>query len=304
MPLQLELRHYETIVAIVDLGTMTAAARYLSTTQSALSHRLAEAEKRLGTTLFERGSQRRLKPTRAGLVIHQTASRALADLERCEATLLTERRGVLSTVRLAVGSYDCYHWYPSFLHAAQLRHPDIELELVAGDDSPGTALARGVVDLVVAPGTPDGQLALHPLFEDELVLIVAPSHSLATQEWIEPSDLSSETYLTYNLSPNPGFEYERFVRPADIYPRIVTVVQQTSAITELVAAGLGVSILSRWALEPAIAAGRVVPLRCGAAGLPLTWHAALRVADDDGNSDSAVRRIQDLLGEHLASLSN
>ena len=298
MPLQLELRHYETIVSIVDLGTMTAAARYLSTTQSALSHRLAEAERRLGTTLFERGSQRRLKPTRACLVIHQTASRALADLGRCESTVLAERRGVRSTVRIAVGSYDCYQWYPAFLHAAQVDHPDIELELVPGDDSPGAALALGTVDLVVAPGTPDGHLALRPLFEDELVLIVAPDHPLAAKGWIEPKELSSETYLTYNLSPTPGFEYERFVRPAEVFPRIVTVVQQTSAITELVAAGLGVSILSRWALEPAIAAGRVVPIQCGEAGLPLTWHAAMRLADD---GESAARKITDLLGQHLTS---
>ncbi len=298
MPLQLELRHYETIVAIVDLGTMTAAAQYLSTTQPALSHRLAEAERRLGTTLFERGSQRRLKPTRAGLVIHQTASRALADLERSERTLLAERPGVLSTVRIAVGSYDCYHWYPPFVHAAQEQNPDVGLELVAGNDSPAAALSRGTVDLVVAPGSPDAPLALRPLFEDELVLIVAPTHPLAGREWIEPKDLSTETYLTYNLSPNPGFEYERFVRPADVYPQIVTVVQQTSAITELVAAGLGVSILSRWALGPAIDAGRVVPIRCGDGGLPLAWHAALRVADGD---NSAARRIADQLGEHLTS---
>jgi DNA-binding transcriptional LysR family regulator len=90
MVLQLELRHYETVLAIVELGTMTAAAKALSTSQSALSHRLAEAERRLGTTLFERGPQRRLKPTRAGVVIHQAASRALADLERSEALLLSE----------------------------------------------------------------------------------------------------------------------------------------------------------------------------------------------------------------------
>ena len=43
MPLQLDLRHYETVGAIVDLGTMTAAADALHTTQSAVSHRVAEA---------------------------------------------------------------------------------------------------------------------------------------------------------------------------------------------------------------------------------------------------------------------
>ena len=47
-PLRLDLRHYETVVAIVDSDTMTAAAERLALTQSALSHRLADAERRLG----------------------------------------------------------------------------------------------------------------------------------------------------------------------------------------------------------------------------------------------------------------
>ena len=88
--LRLELRHYETVVAIVELGSMTAAAKRLHTTQSALSHRLADAERRLGVKLFDRGAERRLKPTRAGLVVHQSASRALAELERSESMLRTD----------------------------------------------------------------------------------------------------------------------------------------------------------------------------------------------------------------------
>lgn len=301
MPLQLDVRHYETVVAIVELGTMTAAAEHLSMTQSALSHRLAEAERRLGTALFERSAQRRLRPTRAGIVVHQAAARALDDLERLEATLRADRGGVYATVRLSVGSYDCYHWYPSLVSAAGKQLPDIGLELVAGDDSPGVALASGSVDLVIAPGTPDGALQLHDLFRDELVLIVSPGHRLAKNEWIAPEDLAAETYLTYNLTPNPGFEYERFVRPADVYPRVVTVVQQTNAITELVAAGLGVSILSRWALAPAIEAGRVVPLRCGREGLSLDWNVAMRVGDDD---TSPVGRVASMLRDHFASAAS
>ena len=299
MVLQLELRHYETVLAIVELGTMTAAAKALSTSQSALSHRLAEAERRLGTTLFERGPQRRLKPTRAGFVIHQAASRALADLERSEALLLSEREGVVSTVRIAVGSYDCFHWYPEFLRTARANHPEIEVNLVAGIDRPEEALASGNADLVLAPGHPSGPISLHPLFEDELVLLVAPDHPLAPRDFVEPEELSEETYLTYNLSPAPGFEYDRFIRPAAAYPRIVTVVQQTSAIAELVAAGSGVSILSRWALLPVIDAGRVVPVRCGTHGLSLRWHAAIRASEAEG---SPARRIADELSSHLATI--
>ncbi len=115
MPLQLDLRHYETIVAIVEHGTMTAAARDLHSTQSTLSHRLAEAERRLGVRLFDRGRSRRLTPTRAGLATHQAASRALDELGRNERVLLSDRSEITSLVRIGVGSYDCFHWYPAVL---------------------------------------------------------------------------------------------------------------------------------------------------------------------------------------------
>jgi len=295
MALQLDLRHYETIVAIVELGTMTAAARELHTTQSALSHRLADAEQRLDQKLFDRGRQRRLTPTRAGLVMHQSAQRALADLERSEQILLADRRGVTSVVRIAVGGYDCYHWYPEFLEASTDRDPDIELDLVVGGDAPGEALAAGTVDLVLAPGTPHGAVELTPLLVDELVFVAAPDHPLARRSYVDAQDLVDQTYLTYNPAPTPGFEYDRFIRLGTDYPRIVRVVPQTSAIVELVAAGAGVSILSRWALSPAIDAGRIAAVPCGPTGLSLGWTVVSRRS---GPADSPTRRV----AKHLSTV--
>ena len=296
MPLQLDLRHYETVVAIVELGTMTEAAKRLSTTQSALSHRLAEAERRLGTKLFDRAPDRRLKPTRAGLTVHQTASRALLDLERSEALLIAEHRGITAVVRIGVDSYDCFHWYPPLLRSAAQRFAEIQLDLAAINGTPVEVLAAGHADIVVAPGQPDGSLLAHPLADDELVLVVSPDHHLAGRTSVEPEDLANEVYMTYNPNPSPGFEYDRFIRPAATYPAVVTVVQQTNAIVELVAAGAGVSILSRWALTPAIETGRVVAVRCGVDGLPLPWNTLVRNAEPE---NSPVRAIAEHLAAHL-----
>ena len=296
MPLQLDLRHYETVVAITDLGTMTAAAARLHSSQSALSHRLAEAERRLGTPLFERGPRRRLVPTRAGLMIHQTASRALADLERSEQLLLNEGRTITATVRIAVGSYDCYHWFPGFLHDVRAHHPTIDLRLVVIDDQPSAHLAAGTADLVIAPGMPEGIFEAQPLFLDELVLCVSPQHRLAGRSSIDATDLADESYLTYNPRPAPGFEFDLFIGPAGRYPRTVTVVEQTNAIAELVAADAGVSILSRWALAPMIDAGRISEVRCGDAGLVLEWNALIR---QNEAADSPARLIADELARHL-----
>ncbi len=292
-PLLLDLHHYETVVAIVELGTMTEAATHLSTTQSALSHRLAEAERRLGTKLFERGRNRRLSPTREGLALHQAASRALADLARAETTLVASPPSTRTTLRVAVGSYDCYHWFPDFLGHIHAALDDVDLELVVVGDTPGAALASNEVDIVLAPGTPEGDLELTPIFDDELVFVTASGHRLADADSVHPEDFAEETYLTYNSSPTPGFEYDRFIRPSDVYPLVVRVVRQTSAICELVAAGAGVSILSRWAMTPLLATGRVRAITCGD-GLALRWHAATRRKDDQS------LRVVEELGSHLS----
>ena len=278
-PLRLDLRHYETVVAIVDAETMTAAAERLALTQSALSHRLADAERRLGAALFTRGTDRRLTPTGNGLAVYQAAHRAITDLRRVEETILSTPSQIEATVRIGVGGYEAYQWFPGFLDRIRRERPEIDLDLVVVGDSIATVLGSRDVDVVLAPGTPEGDLHLIPLFDDELVVVCAANHPLAQRGVLEADDLVEETVLTYNALPSPGFEYERFVRPSGVSPRIVRVVRQTSAIIELVAAGVGVSILSRWATAPAVDAGRVAVARCGADGLPITWHAATRRSD-------------------------
>ncbi len=294
-PLRLDVRHYETVVAIVELGSMTEAARQLSISQSAMSHRLAEAERRLGVTLFTRGPDRRLSPTNNGVAVSQAAARALADLGRLEETIATTGSSVHATIRIGVGGYEAFHWYPSFLGRVANDHPTVELDLLAIGDDPGPALADRTVDLVLAPGEPSGDHTLVSVLDDELVFVCAPNHRLADADTVEVADLADETYLTYNALPSPGFEYDRYIRPAGGPPRIVRVVRQTSAIIEMVAADVGVSILSKWATLPLVESGRIATASCGAAGLPIEWHAAHR------RSDETAAAVASSLADHLRS---
>ena len=71
--MRLDIRHWEMLKAIADLGTLRNAASALGITQSALSHRLAEAERRLGSPLFDREG-RQLRLAKAGIAMTQTVS--------------------------------------------------------------------------------------------------------------------------------------------------------------------------------------------------------------------------------------
>ena len=82
--MRLEIKHWQVLHALHHEGTVYRAADRLGISQSALSHRLAEAERRLGGAMFEREG-RRLKLTTAGAALTQTALHIVPVLERAEA---------------------------------------------------------------------------------------------------------------------------------------------------------------------------------------------------------------------------
>jgi LysR family transcriptional regulator for metE and metH len=246
--------------------------------------------------LFDRTSGRRLQPTEAGTVIQQAAIRAMSELQRCEEDVLRSAGRFTDTVRIAVGTYDSYHWYASFLRRVRLLHPTIDVQLVIMGDEPARSLDAREVDVVIAPGEPRGLFTSIPLFDDELVVMVAPTHPFAGRESVEAHELVDETYLTYSRIAAPGFEYERFLSLAEVSPRVVTVVEQVGAIAELVAADAGFSVLSRWAMTSMIDAGRIAPVRCGAEGLALQWNALMRSQEPVG---SATFEVANMLVQHL-----
>ncbi|NRA54802.1 MAG: LysR family transcriptional regulator [Gammaproteobacteria bacterium] len=281
--------------AINEAGTLRQAAYVLGITQSALSHRLAEAERRLGGLLFEREG-RKLRETSAGRAMTQTANQIIPMLERAEFDFQQLSDHEITVVRFGVAAYSCYHWLPAFLSSLAKQEPAIKLELVASaTQHPLKNLQEGTVDVVLAPGySVIPGIDSVPVFEDELVLVTHNQHHLATKPFIEATDLVSEQYLSYSKTAQPGFEYERFIRPSGIAPQLVTVVEVTDAIVELIAANFGVSILSQWAVQTAINNKSVSTVQVGKDSLDLHWSALIRKSE---HSDSAARILSNRLAQ-------
>ena len=288
---RLDLHHYETIVAIIEAGSVGAAAARLMVSQSAVSHRVAEAERRVGSELFARRPARTLLPTPAGLTLYQAAQRALPELVRAEGDVVRTEGAAADVVRIGVGSYDCYHWFPGFHAVVQRELGHVLLELVVVGDAPFDRLSDSSVDVVLAPGAPTGAMRSIRLFDDELVLLVAPTHPAAQAQWVGPDVVEGESLLTYNSDPTPGFEFDRFFYPAGAAPRTYTVIQQTGAIAEMVASGVGLSILSRWAVTPWLEAESIVAVQCGADGLTLEWNAVMRAHTPDDSVEVATAQL-------------
>lgn len=291
--MKLEIRHWQMLKALSELGNVAQAADALGISQSALSHRIAEAERRMGGKLFEKAG-RRLKLTPAGALITQAALQTLPILERAESDFELDASNEKQIVRLGVASYSCYYWLPDFIQYVSEKSPNIQLRLVASaTQNPITGLQYGSVDIVIAPGylaTPG--IISTPLFEDELVLVTPYNHNLSHKIYIEAQDLIQQQYYTYSQNVLPGFEYDRFIRPSGVIPQQVELVEMTDAIIELISAGLGMSILSKWAVDAALKSQRVSCTQLGNQGLALTWSALTRESE---KKNSAAKKIASLL---------
>lgn len=278
--MRLEIRHWQLLDAIGKYGSLGAAAEAIGVTQPAMSHRLAEAERRLGSAIFEREG-RRLKPTPAGQLLIQTASSILPELSRAEEEFERTAANASHLVRIGIAEYSAYHWVPGFLKSLRFSREKLQIDFVAAATREAEAtLLTGKTDIILSPAaTENPALDCKPLMEDELVLVVHPNHRLMNKPWIEAQDLVDVDYLTYSLDALPGFEYERFIRPSGIRLHHMQVVEMTDAIVEMIAVDLGVSILSRWALKRSIKQQLVAPVSVTQQGLPLTWVILTRKTD-------------------------
>ena len=296
---QLDIKHLRLVAAIAANGTLTAAATALGLTQPALSHQLRELETKLRTPLFQR-TTRRMVPTVAGEHLARLAQSVLLEIETFERQLSEpEIANVHGVVRIATECYTCYHWLPPVLKAFRERWPGVEIRVAAEHTGhPIAALREGSLDLaIVHRPVSDHRISLATLFDDECVAITAPDHPFAGKRFVAPSDFSGEHLVLYTSDQSRSWALQDVLDPAGVIPARVSRVQLTEAIIELVAAGLGISILARWAVAPAIRAGLVAGIPITDRGYRRRWFAATRVGEP---SAPYAENLLDLLRRHVA----
>ncbi|MEM1334242.1 MAG: LysR family transcriptional regulator [Actinomycetota bacterium] len=257
----LDRSHVELLIELTATEHLGRAAGRLAISASAASHRLAEAERRLGielTTSVGRG----LRPTPACRHLAEVGDAAHRSLRAAEDTARWMASTEQRAVRLAIDFFDTAPWFERLPDAAELPVPVDFVRVGYGEVVDAAALRRVDLGIVPEPCRPDtdeptvvaGDLDADTLTSDLLMAVVRADHAAASRGLLLPGDVADDTYYTAGERPSPGFEHHEFFEPAGIRPGRLQKVESTAMILRLLRRHGGVTI------QPALAV-RDAPLR-------------------------------------------
>jgi len=162
------------LAAIVDAGSISAAAEQLGQTVSAVSRSLSRLEHKLGTTLMRR-STRRLELTEEGQFFLARARKVLAAVEDAEEQLALRRDQPAGRLRVNAASPFMLHVVVPLIGGFRARYPQIELELNSSDQI--IDLLEQRTDVALRIGTlADSTLNARPLGSFRLRVLASPDY--------------------------------------------------------------------------------------------------------------------------------
>jgi DNA-binding transcriptional LysR family regulator len=251
-----DLPALRALVAIADAGSFRAAATELGYTQSAVSHRIAVLERRLGTALFDRpGGRGAVRLTTAGQAAYTHARRAIAAVEALEADVGARPGDARTTLRVGVFQTAAAELLPPALRAFRRDWPHVEVILTENDkpDRLAEQLARGRLDLAFARDVAsDERVDAIPLLDDPLVILTRRDSPLLTLDDPTFDVLDGADVVAWTRRWPMQVELEAAWRRRGISPRVVFRTEDNLALQRLVAAGLGDACIGRVAAQHAI----------------------------------------------------
>lgn len=292
--------HFTMLMTVRSTGSLSAAARALGLTQSAATHQVKEAERRLGIALLARRG-RSVALTPAGEILADAAATCAPVLAEAEAKAQELGHGDAPRLRLAVGLQDGLLWAGDLFSALGRRASPVRLDLIqAGKDAPVQLLRQGKADAAIElGGAVFADLKRELIAQDELVGIVRRNHICATRGRMVAGEIVDDPYLAHALTPQRGFEFENFFRPARQVPRYIARIESLAAIIAFVAAGSGVSIQPRSAIRQAAAARTIVAVPLSPKPIRLPWYLHMHPAALALHGEQVMSEIAAVLRPHF-----
>ncbi len=290
-----ELRQLRYFAAVADETSFTRAAAGLHIAQQSLSQQITVLERTLGARLFDR-DPRGTRLTAVGALFLPEARAVLTRADEAVTTLGRAVRGEIGTARLAFLTTTANYLLPPIVRAVRERFPGLA---VTTTEAPIAELVDGLrdgrFDLAFTRPPLVDDLTTRTLLTEEVCAVLPADHPLATRTALKLADLAAEPWV---LTPRTSWEpwhraYDDDFAAAGFTPDVVQRAATVQGLLGLVAAGVGVTRLTRSSHSLRRSGVAFVPLADDLARTELVWS--------PGNDNPAIRTITDVATELAAT---
>jgi len=295
----LELRHLTALQAIAETGSFKGAAARLGYTPSAISQQIASLERIIGTRVVAREHGRRaLGPTQAGRSLLGHMAAIEARLGAAKADIDAFARGAVGLLRIGAFESIQRRLLPEVMRRFRDVFPDVEIEVAEtlGDFDLLSSLERGTLDLAFAVlPLPDGPFRATVVLDDPWVLVTEASSDCTALSRLTLREIAELPLVCWH-SPLPIAPALDSFRAAGIEPNIVLRSDYNEVVQGFAAAGFGVALMPRLAVNPSdtrttiVELGGLIPPR----RLAVAWH---RDRATNDAIDSFVSHVAEVASE-------
>jgi len=244
---RITFRQLETFSAVARLQSFTRAAEALHLTQPAISIQIRQIVETIGLPLFEQNG-REITLTAAGEEMLATV-RELDDVWNRFESAIDDLKG-FKRGKLRVGLVTtAKHFLPRMLGDFYRRYPDIDIELeIANRQKIVERLLGNQDDLYIMSYPPEQMdIVSHPFLDNEY-LVLAPAAHWAVGQPVSLQELAAEPFLLREEGSGSRHVIDEHMRDSGIQLKVRLSLASNEAIRELVASGMGLTVLSRQAL--------------------------------------------------------
>ncbi len=266
-----QLKIFNTLVRHMSVA-QTAKALHLS--PPAVSIQVKQLAEAVGEPLLEQVGKR-LFLTEAGRAVAEACRDIFDRLELLSQDLAAMkglRKGSLRIAALTTAQY----FIPRLLGEFSRQYPGLDLALFLGNRERVLDRLIANEDDIYILGQPadDLRIIAEPFADNPMVAIADPAHPLVGRKRIPPKRLSRESFIAREKGSGTRLACEKFFREAGAIMNVRLELGSNEAVKQTVAAGLGISIISRSAVIAELANGEVAEL--DVVGLPLRrqWYVA------------------------------
>lgn len=257
--MSLNLHLLRLFTTVVRSGSFSKAAEILNVSQPSISKGVRDFELQVGCRLLNR-SPKGVLPTPEGLALSRHAE-ALFAVERAAEEELSALRGLHNgSLRIGASTTIATYMIPKYLGAFHRAYPGIDLYLVSANtrDIAQQMLDQDIdIGLVEGP-VDDKNLTALPWRTDVMQLIAAPDHPFGVSAGpIDPKHIANEVLIVREPGSGSREVVTQALAAHGIEPARTLEIGSTAAIKQVVAAGVGISIVSVVSVKDQVQLGRL-----------------------------------------------